>query len=226
MWHIEIDWIIKIVLSIVLGGLIGFERESLKRPAGLRTHILVAIGATLVSSINTNIIEDLNHLNNISIAPARYGAAVISGIGFLGAGTIIKEGTNVKGLTTAAGLWAVACIGLVVGHGYYSVAITATVLVFSTLKILMHAEDRYAFSRRTIKLKILVKGKLGVIGDIGDIFDTKGITIIKMSVNSTEEEKQSLITIRLRYSKRTRPIDILNSLENVEGIINIEESHT
>jgi len=224
MWEMEVEWIIRIVLAIVLGGLIGYERESLKRPAGLRTHILVALGATLVSAVNTSIIQDLGHLNSVGIAPARYGAAVISGIGFLGAGTIMKEGMSVKGLTTAAGLWAVACIGLVIGHGYYAVAITASLLVFVTLNILMRIEDRFSFSRKNIKLEIHIKGKVGVLGRIGDILDEMNISIVNMSIKSTEDTKQSIIFTRVRYPKRVRPIDIFNALGELEGILSIEES--
>ena len=224
MWHMELDWVIKIALAALLGGLIGFERESLRRPAGLRTHILVAMGATLVSAVNTQIIHDLGDLSNISIAPARYGAAVISGIGFLGAGTIMKEGMNVKGLTTAASLWSVACIGLVIGHGYYAFALTASFVVFITLELFMRIGDKYSFARRSIKLEILVKGKLGVVGKIGDVLESMNVTIVNMSVKSTSQPKETLILTRVKYTKRCNPTQILDALGNLDGILSIKES--
>lgn len=222
MWILDYEWIIKIVLSGILGGLIGYERESVQRPAGLRTHILVAIGATLVSAINTELISDLGGIDGVSIAPARYGAAVISGIGFLGAGTIIKEGSSVKGLTTAAGLWTVACIGLVVGHGYYLVATAASVFVFLTLEVIMQYQDRFGSRRKSIKLKLLVHDNPGVVGKIGDVVDSLNLKILSMSTKSTSTSNETLITIRLKYNKRTKPTDVFEALKTVKDIISIE----
>lgn len=224
MWQIEVDLIIKIILAVCLGGLVGYERESLRRPAGLRTHILVAVGATIVSAVNTMIISDLAGISGVSIAPARYGAAVISGIGFLGAGTIMKEGMSVKGLTTAAGLWAVACIGLVIGHGYYGLAISTSVLVFITLEIFMRLEDRFSFSRRSLKLEIVITDTPGIVGRIGHVLDNENVAMSKISMKNTENPYQTLLLIRVRYTKRTSPAGILDALRAVDGIISVVES--
>ncbi len=223
MWSIDYDWIIKIVLAGLLGGLIGFERESVQRPAGLRTHILVAIGATLVSAVNTEIISDLAGIEGVGIAPARYGAAVISGIGFLGAGTIIKEGASVKGLTTAAGLWTVACIGLVIGHGYYLVATTAALFVFLTLEVIIIFQDHIQSQRKSIKLILTVHDRPGIIGEIGDVIEKLGLKIISMSVKSTDETNQAAISLRVRYNKRTKPAQVFEQLKSLKDVISIED---
>ena len=110
-----IDAVIKMVLAVLFSGIIGFEREHSHRPAGFRTHILVAVGSTLV--MMTSKFVFLEYQGVVTVDPTRLGAQVISGIGFLGAGTILREGFSVKGLTTAASLWAVSCIGLAVGAG-------------------------------------------------------------------------------------------------------------
>lgn len=141
--QLELESILKIFIAVLVGGLIGLERESSKRPAGLRTHILVCVASTMVMDINLMIAQQY-----ITADPMRLGAQVISGMGFLGAGTIIKEGPTVKGLTTAAGLWAVACLGLVIGAGFYLMALFAALVMLITLKTFSQLEDKYYRRRK------------------------------------------------------------------------------
>ncbi|MBE6024796.1 MAG: MgtC/SapB family protein [Cellulosilyticum sp.] len=135
--------IVKLTLAIILGGIIGWEREHTNRPAGLRTHEVVCIGATLCMMVS----EFVSFKYGTMIDPTRMGAQVISGIGFLGAGTIIKEGFSVKGLTTAASLWCVSCIGLAIGAGFYSGAIIATLFIYITLLIMKKVLIYHATTR-------------------------------------------------------------------------------
>lgn len=124
--------IVRIILSTIIGGIIGIERGSKNRPAGLRTHMLVCLGATVVM-ITNQYVEQLFNTGD----PLRLGAQVISGIGFLGAGSILVTRRNqIKGLTTAAGLWAAACIGLAIGIGFYELAIPGGVTIFLILTVL------------------------------------------------------------------------------------------
>lgn len=128
----------RLLLTTVLTGAIGYERESVNQPAGFRTHTLVGVGACLVTLTAA-------YLGDSDTAPvqaelSRMGAAVVSGIGFLGAGTIMREGTSIRGLTTAASVWTVACIGLAVGTGFISGAIAATIITFITLAFLIRFE--------------------------------------------------------------------------------------
>lgn len=127
--------LIRLVCAMVVGTVIGIEREYTHRPAGLRTHILVALGACSVMIVGQLIFAQYKPFGATS-DPARLAAQVVSGVGFLGAGTIMREGVNVKGLTTAASLWAVACLGIAAGGGYFDVAIIGTVLMFITLTLL------------------------------------------------------------------------------------------
>ena len=140
IWEIEpvreiLDAFLRILLAALLSGIIGYEREHSHRPAGFRTHILVAIGSTLVmlTAVYMN-----KSAPNATLDVSRMSASVITGIGFLGAGTILREGFSVKGLTTAASLWAVACIGTAVGGGYTTGAVVATVVIYFTLNSLKH----------------------------------------------------------------------------------------
>lgn len=132
-YQVLIEIIFRTLLSMFIGGLIGWERENTHRPAGLRTHMLVAIGACVIMQLGNFLKVEMN------ADPARLAAQVISGIGFLGAGTILKEGATIKGLTTAASLWAVACLGLAIGCGAYAIALIGFVAVILTLTVFEHA---------------------------------------------------------------------------------------
>lgn len=138
---ISLEFFIKIAVALFAGGLIGLERESIRRPAGLRTHMLVCVASAVVMDINIMMVVRFPMSD-----PMRLGAQVISGMGFLGAGTIIKEGINVKGLTTAAGLWSVACLGLVIGAGYYLMGGLTAMIMFFILKVIGKVEKKFYHS--------------------------------------------------------------------------------
>ena len=115
----------RLILSTILSSIVGFEREKQSKPAGLRTYMLVCLGSCLITIISLSFEND----------PARIASGIITGIGFLGAGAIIAQGTNVKGVTTAASLWVIAAVGLCVGVGEYLLAIATTVLIYLILKL-------------------------------------------------------------------------------------------
>ncbi len=135
------DWTIlmRLVIAAILSGIIGFEREFHGRAAGFRTHILLCIGSTLIMLTSMHIFD--LYSSRVSVDPARIAAGVITGIGFLGAGTIIRYGEEVRGLTTAASLWVVAGIGLAVGCGFYTAALSTTAIVLLVLLILRRVES-------------------------------------------------------------------------------------
>ena len=124
----QLELVARLILGFVLGAIVGLEREVSLKPAGLRTHILVGLGSTILTILSIHAFPE-------PADPARVAAAIIVGIGFLGAGTIIKTEQRVMGLTTAASLWIVASIGVAAGTGYYTVAITGTLLAFIVLKL-------------------------------------------------------------------------------------------
>jgi putative Mg2+ transporter-C (MgtC) family protein len=143
--------IFRLLLAVVLGGMIGLDREDQFRPAGLRTHVLVCLGTTVAMLTGEYIYKSYGNVGD----PSRIGAQILSGIGFLGAGTIIVSGKHVKGLTTAAGLWATACMGLAIGIGYYSLAILSGVFILFTLIILKFITS--ALKRRSRSMQIYVE---------------------------------------------------------------------
>lgn len=135
----DFQMITRLLLTLFLSGLIGLERQVHRRDAGLRTHILVALGSCLIMLTSLYVFDI--YKDKASLDPARIAAGVITGIGFLGAGTIIREPEGVRGLTTAASLWVVSGIGLAVGCGFNRVAIYTTVLVLAVLYLLRYIED-------------------------------------------------------------------------------------
>lgn len=145
---------LRLLCAMAVGMIIGTEREYTNRPAGLRTHILVALGACVVTITGQLIFVQYQALG-ASPDPARLSAQVITGVGFLGAGTILREGPNVKGLTTAASLWAIACLGIAAGFGFYAAAIAGMVFIFITLTILEFLQHKLIAPHEAIKYYFL-----------------------------------------------------------------------
>lgn len=164
-----VDVLLRLCCALVVGAVIGLEREYTHRPAGLRTHMLVTLGACVVMITGQFIYTEYSKYGS-NADPARLAAQVVSGVGFLGAGTIMREGVNVKGLTTAASLWAVACLGIAAGAGYYAIAIPGAVFVLASLTIfeyLQKALVRNPGNRREYELETNdVPAALSLITDL------------------------------------------------------------
>ena len=141
---------LRLLCAMAVGMIIGMEREYTNRPAGLRTHILVALGACVVT-ITGQMIYIQYHALGSSPDPARLSAQVITGVGFLGAGTILRQGSHVKGLTTAASLWSVACLGIAAGFGFYAIAITGMIYIFITLTILEFLQHKFIGNQEPVR---------------------------------------------------------------------------
>lgn len=183
--------VIRLLIAAVLGGLIGFEREAHGRPAGLRTHILVSIGSALFTIVSANF--DITRTD-----PTRIAAQVVSGIGFLGAGTIIRQGSVIRGLTTAASLWTVAAIGMAVGAGgnLIYLAVVASLIVFATLTLINRLEHAM-ISRRETRDLILTLGDRAAVGSV--LTAIERYRIVVQGVRS-EELGPGIVEVRLRLS--------------------------
>src|SRR6202142_2280812 len=139
----NLELIARLVLAAALGSVIGVERERLSWAAGLRTHMLVCVGSSLIMLVSAFGFADVLGQKNVVLDPSRIAAQVVSGIGFLGAGSILLRGEVVRGLTTAASLWTVAAIGLAVGGGLYVEAVAATILILIILAGIKPLEERF-----------------------------------------------------------------------------------
>lgn len=215
-----LEVLLKLTFAVVLGAVIGFEREYKNRPAGLRTNILVCLGATLVQIISIEILANYKHLVNLD--PGRLGAQVISGIGFLGAGTIIREGANIKGLTTAASLWVVACIGLAIGQGMYVPAILTATFSFITLAALRGIEDRMFKKSPFLNIECVVNNRPGTIGRIGQTLGEMYVDIRNIEFRNNEGEKITVF-FSLVVPRNLDKDFIIRRLMEKEGMCSIEK---
>lgn len=182
----NLELLIRLVSSAIAGGIIGMEREARNRPAGLRTHILVTLGSALIMLISMYGFNGFGAQGNGG-EPARLAAQVVSGIGFLGAGTIMRNENSVHGLTTAASIWVCGGIGLAFGNGYYFGGIATTLIVLVTLKS-MGAVERKLFKKNYRELVVSCKKRVGIIGEIGTIFGNNNIGIRDITVSSVFDE--------------------------------------
>lgn len=214
-----IDAIIKLFLAIVFSGFIGFEREHSHRPAGFRTHILVAVGSALVMMTSKFVFQEYQGLGTFD--PTRLGAQVISGIGFLGAGTILREGFSVKGLTTAASLWAVSCIGLAVGAGYYTGAFVATVVIYITLNTFKKIIAR---NNRSKNLYIEAENMSKQAADIGAIVKRYGGSLHSLEVlyadsSSTKRKSDSIVLKAVIFPSDEESLNMtISAIRALDGI--------
>lgn len=216
--------ITKILLIFILAGIIGLERDSWNKPAGFRTHALVGISAVLVVLCGEYFQKFYG-----SCDPTRIPAQLLSGIGFIGAGTILRDGANVKGLTTAASLLAVTCIGLCIGAGFYFIGIAATVISYIVLSYSYLLTDKLDHFN-TSELKISFKGnKETTIKNIESIFESKNIIIKKLHIDeekseSTEEdENPQNIIIDIKYDHNMKLSNIITSIGSLDDISKVEE---
>ncbi len=211
--------IIRIILSVILGGIIGLERGLKNHPAGLRTYILVCMGACIVMITNQYVYQIFEKVD-----PVRMGAQVISGIGFLGAGTIIVTSKNqVRGLTTAAGLWTTACVGLALGIGLYEVAIVGCVIIFIVLTVLNEFDAIFKKNKRILEVYIELDSKISLGEFIRELHyrDIKASNIQIQNNNFNNTEVSFVVT--LKSQKKATYDEIFMSVIKIDGVLHIEE---
>lgn len=209
---------LRLFLACVFGGVVGYERERNDSPAGFRTHILVSLGAALVMVLS---MYGFNDFDTVNKDPARLAAQVISGIGFLGAGTILRDKTSIKGLTTAASLWVVAAIGLAAGAGFYFSAFFVTTLVFLTLE---RSVETYFF-RNSQSLKVVAVNGTCKVKEINHLLESHGIIPQNISMNLLKEEhNRTTIEYKLRTPFRKINIDgVIDDINEIDGIYSAEQ---
>jgi putative Mg2+ transporter-C (MgtC) family protein len=215
-----VEVVLRLLLSVGLGGAIGYEREHTSRPAGFRTHILVCVGAALV--MVTSEFTFRNYSGLASIDPTRLGAQVVSGVGFLGAGTIIRDGFNVRGLTTAASLWAVSCIGIAAGAGFYSGAVVATVFIFLTLLTLKKAEKHFSKKNRYRTFIVESDNTPGLVGTVSGLLERYEIDIKNMQLFKGKENELR-IKLLVKMPGSTVDLQTLTDLQAIEGVRRVFE---
>ena len=223
---------LRIILALLMGGLIGMERERKRRPAGFRTYMLVALGAALTVILSqyldymiNNPWAEINASIGVKTDASRFGAQVINGVGFLGAGTILVTGRQeVKGLTTAAGLWASACMGLAIGAGFYECVVLCTVLIFLCMRFLPAFENYLVEKARFINIYVEFRS-LDDLGSIISRIKSQGARICDVDINRgrTERSINPNAVFAIRLQQKQPHTQVLTAIAALDSVYTIDE---
>lgn len=216
--YLAADMWVKLALATACGAVIGFERELHDKPAGLRTNILICVGSTLMTMVSIHVA--LTYASRqVNIAdPARIAAQIVSGIGFLGAGTIIQARGSVHGLTTAATIWVMAGVGLAIGSGAYAYAIATTVIILATLILLGWLETHFTPRRHFVYFHVLADRRSGLIDDINELAERERLSLDDFALKRHGEGVNVEFALSLPTKKRDAVIDALLDLEGVRDV--------
>ncbi len=210
----------RILAALLIGGVLGLERGMKNRPAGLRTYMLVCVGSCLIMLTNQYIYQ-LTGAGD----PMRLGAQVVSGIGFLGAGTIVTtRRSHIRGLTTAAGLWAAAGIGLALGIGFYEAALIAGLTIFTIMTLLYRLDSRMHRNTRMLEIYVELDASVSLGAFIHHVRDQDlEITDVQHDSNSMLENGQRAFIATLRSPKRRNHLLLIEEIRKLDGIMYLEE---
>lgn len=217
------ELIFRLLLSAILGGLIGVEREKGNWFAGLRTHMLVCISSTLIMIVSQYGFQDVLYKELVVLDPSRVAAQVVSGIGFLGAGTILFWKNKIRGLTTAASLWAVAGIGLSIGGGLYFASIITTALIFIVLEIIKPLEIMFFKKLSSKEIFFFIKPGISLV-DLDTVFKKLNIDLSQINLQIQKENEGELIHLIFSESQTIDLLKIVDDIKKIPGIEKIETS--
>ncbi|MDF2783728.1 MAG: methyltransferase [Pantoea eucrina] len=213
------DMLLRIALAGILGGLIGLERQMRAKEAGLRTHILVGIGSALFMLVSKYGFADMLNSDHVGLDPSRIAAQVVSGMGFLGAGTIIIQKQIVKGLTTAAGLWVTAAIGLVIGSGMYEIGIYGTLLALVVLEVFRRLSHWLIGRHHTLIVHLKAKSVPLVLL----VLQREGIRYGHIAVvNRDEESGLCELSVEVTLSRRSPRHSLYEKVMDIKGVQSLE----
>ncbi|RKZ08746.1 methyltransferase [bacterium] len=207
---------LRLFIALLIGGLIGLEREFKGKPAGIRTNMLMCTGSALIMIISIEIAK----IGKGHADPGRIAAQVITGIGFLGAGTIIRSKFHVMGLTTAATIWVLSALGLAIGAGYIALAVYGAILITITLTVVSFVEAAMLKRRKTHVLLLTLEPREGIIGEVLESFSALKVVSEALEVNRSD--KRWTMTLEYTTSRKLHE-DVLKSLSKMSGISNITE---
>lgn len=229
MYIIEIDiqtMVLRLLLAAFLGGIIGWEREIKNKQAGFKTHLLVSLGSALIMLTSIYGFGEmlLNH-PNARFDPARLSAQVVSGIGFLGAGAILRRSNHViSGLTTAATLWLVAGIGLAVGAGFYWAAVATTLVVLLSISLLNKIESKFHFFKKAGTLKLTMAHRPEDIEVFTSLLEKEKMTVEQMAVTEQSSDSANprfLLEFRIHTTKRKGMIQLFEQIWKIKGVCEV-----
>ncbi len=215
-WMVQMEYMGRILLAGICGGIIGYERKNRGKVAGLRTHIIVSIAAALMMIISKYGFADLTAIDGIKGADgSRIASQIVTGVGFIGAGMIFVHKNTIKGLTTAAGVWATSGIGMAVGAGMYFVGVMSTLLIFF-FQILLHKDFSFLKSSIDESLYITIEKNYETLNEISDFFTKNDIHVDNLSM--VESNDSLKLEIEINTEKVIYASDIVKSLSNPDDV--------
>jgi putative Mg2+ transporter-C (MgtC) family protein len=222
MWDVQIC--LRLILASFLGAIIGLEREHHGRSAGMRTQFLVALGSALAMVVSLNfekVFGSAGAASAIRIDPARVAYGVMGGIGFLGAGTIVRYGINIRGMTTAASLWCTAALGLACGFGMYLVSVVAAGLTLFALLVLSKFDDWVPINWYKTITVTLQAGKVDHLDRIRKVLEGKGVRVIDSEYTRDEVNQEETLAIHvcITTKNRTMSLNWLDGLSDVRKVV-------
>jgi putative Mg2+ transporter-C (MgtC) family protein len=221
---LQLDFAIRMLIAAILGAAIGLEREIHEHPAGMRTHLLVSLGSAIFTILSVYGFEGVGQGNvSPTVDPTRIAAQVVSGIGFLGAGAILKYGTSIRGLTTAASLWTAAAIGMAAGAGDWVIAAVGTsIVIFSLWPLNRLVERMHKPGTRALRLRLEV-GRLEALGDVSRLLADRRVEMA--GINSQRMGKGRYeVELELRMPQGARPQDILGAITVIPDVELLEST--
>ncbi|HOV06357.1 MAG TPA: MgtC/SapB family protein [Anaerolineaceae bacterium] len=213
----EWEILIRLGLAALLGMVVGYERERQNQPAGLRTHAILAIGSCLAMTVSINLSMQFDSVG-ANGDPARIAAQVVSGIGFLGAGAILRYGTNVKGLTTATSLWTIAIVGLAVGAGHYFSAAGTTVALLFVLVLLNILEKRAIQTFQTVSISVTAHENPQLAEMLSNVFKSMKKTVLSLGIEANLPHQDLTVTMVVKTRENDPLTDIRQAIEDIPGI--------
>ena len=213
----ETDILLRVLLAAVLGALVGLQREIHHEPAGLRTHTILVVGSALCMTLSINLALQFRSIA-LNGDPGRIAAQIVSGIGFLCAGAIIREGFTVKGLATATSLWTMAIVGMTVGLGYYLTAIVVTILILGALSLLYSLEQRYIRPHLAVTVTLKAEDRAGLVDEVKKIFMEKGRRIVSLGIRRNLEDRNIAIEAEIDTTQGDPTSSLLDELSAIRGV--------
>ena len=210
---------IRIFAAVIIGGLLGLERGLKNRPAGMRTYMLVCVGSCIIMLTNQYVVQILGG------EPTRLAAQIVSGIGFLGAGTIIvTRRSQIKGLTTAAGLWSSAGVGIALGIGFYEAALVGTFAIFSVMTLLQKLDNKMHRKTKNLEVYIEISRSL-TLGNLMHALRSKGFDVVDVQregdLDSDNNTRAYILTLKME--KRMLHMEIVDEVRTIESVVYAEE---
>lgn len=215
-----VEIFVKIAVSIVFGGLVGLEREHHNQPAGLKTHIILCVGATLITIVSIEMAHDLN--DSFRSDPTRIAANIVTGIGFLGGGAILRLGATVRGLTTAACLWAVAGVGMAVGAGYIFPATLTIITILLTLHFLGQFENVFLHRKKFKEMTLTARSSPDILGSVEKVLSAHNITIRNIEVSKELAEPNVELRALVVVPERVNLNKLSDEIFQIPGTMRFE----